>query len=385
MSEFREIVAALDAGWDRGEKMALATIVAVSGSTYRREGAKLLVYESGKMVGNVSGGCLEGDIAVVADEVMRDGTPRLASYDLTADDDLVWGLGLGCNGKVEVFVELVDLGLVEHLFLEPMRAAIDGERTVIMPVVIRGTEHVPSGTRKVWVPEADEHTLEWPGGFFNLQVEEWDRFARAMEAARLEGHSRRAVHATAEGDLDVFIEVLQPPIRLVVCGAGHDAIPVVVQAVGLGWRVVVTDKRDAFLTQDRFPGAAFLKASFADAGAQIPVDGRTAVLVMTHNYLNDRDLLRGLLTRHAPLPFYIGMLGPRARTEKILEDLAAEGLTPSADAQARLHGPVGLDLGSEGPEEIALAALAEILAVDRARSAGFLRERPGPIHASVTP
>lgn len=117
----------------------------------------------------------------------------------------------------------------------------------------------------------------------------------------------------------------------------------------------------------------------------MPIDGRTAVIVMTHNYLHDKDVLRGLLTRRGPLPFYLGMLGPRLRTEKILKELTAEGVEVPAEARARLFGPVGLDLGSETPEEIAVAAIAEILAVDQARGGGFLRDRSGAIHASIQP
>lgn len=375
MKELRDILDAIEAWTARGEPMALATIIGVRGSTYRREGARLLIARSGAMVGNISGGCLEGDVAVVADQVMGDGTPRLATYDLTADDDVVWGLGLGCNGAVDVFVEPLESATP---FLEMLRRTMDEEATAVVALAVRGTGTVATGSRLVLHPDGrTEGEVRDRGAA--------DRLLRAMDADLREGRSGRRSIPAQDGDLDVFIEVLRPPIRLVVCGAGHDAIPVVAQAVALGWRVLVVDKRDVFLTSERFPGAAFLKAPFGDAGGQIPIDAHTAVLVMTHNYLNDRDLLRGLLARPGPLPLYIGMLGPRVRTEKILTDLASEGVRPSSDAQARLHGPVGLDLGSEGPEEIALAALAEILAVDRARSAGFLRDRPGSIHAPVSP
>ncbi len=397
MKELRDIVAAIDAGWTRGEPMALATIVEVSGSTYRREGAHLLIHTGGRMVGNISGGCLEGDIAVVADEVMRSGVPRLATYDLTADDDLVWGLGLGCNGKVDVFVERIDSApgvppgqggiSVEHELLEPMRTALDAERAMAITIVLRGTDVVPAGTRVVWDPESpDGHqiTAAAPGGYFALHDEEQARLELAMEAALAGGGSRRTTLTTEGGPLDVFIEVLRPPIRLVVVGAGHDAIPVVTQGVALGWRVLVVDKREVYLKPERFPGATFLQLPFPEAGAQIPIDDRTAVVVMTHNYIYDRDVLRGLLTRPGAFPFYLGLLGPRARTEKILQDLAAEGVEPSPDARPRLYGPVGLDVGSEGPEEIAVAVSAEIIAVDRARSAGFLRDRPGSIHAPAS-
>ncbi len=375
MKELRDILDAVDAGTARGEQMALATIISVRGSTYRREGARLLVARSGAMVGNISGGCLEGDIAVVADQVMTDGTPRLATYDLSADDDVVWGLGLGCNGAVDVFVEPVEAA---SDFLRMLRHTMDEDATAAVALVVAGTAGVPTGSRLV--RHGDGRT---EGELRDHDA--GDRLTRALDAALGEGVSVRRSLPAGDGTLDIFIELLRPPIRLVVCGAGHDAIPVVAQATALGWRVVVADKRDAFLTEDRFPGATFLKSAFAEAGKQIPVDGRTAVLVMTHNYLNDRDVLRGLLTRSAPLPFYLGMLGPRLRTEKILKELATDGVTLSAEVEVRLYGPVGLDLGSEGPQEIALAALAEILAVDRARPAGFLRDRPGSIHAPVSP
>lgn len=371
MKELRDILQALEAGRARGEKMALATIVGVQGSTYRREGARLLVDAAGQMTGNISGGCLEGDVAVVADEVMRDGTPRLATYDLTADDDTVWGLGLGCNGAVDVLVEPVaSLGG----FLRDVRRALDEEATVALAVVVRGPAGVPPGTRLVMHADGrmEGEIAERPAQ---------DRLHRAMDAARREGRSRRRTIASVSGDLDVFIEVLRPPIRLVVAGAGHDAIPVVAQGVALGWRVVVLDKREVYLKPERFPGASFLRASFPEAAAQMPLDDRTAVVVMTHNYIHDKDVLRGLLTRPGTFPFYLGVLGPRARTEKMMKELAAEDVEPSPDLRTRLYGPVGLDVGSEGPEEIAVAVIAEIVAVDRGRTAGFLRDRPGSIHA----
>ena len=343
--------------------MALATIVGVRGSTYRRQGARLLLTRSQQMVGNISGGCLEGDVMVVADEVMTSGQARLVTYDLTADDDVVWGLGLGCNGAVDIFVEPVDPS-AEIFTL--YRKAIADERALAVVTVLSG-----AGRRlAVWADGARIGTL----GDATMD----DRAARAGTAAIQEGASRIFSLPGSAGAVQAFVEVLRPPIRLVVCGAGHDAVPVVQLAAQMGWRVVVVDSRERFLTRDRFPGARqFIKADPTSAPDRVPMDDRTYVVIMTHNYLHDRDLLRGFLRTGAG---YLGMLGPRIRTEKILDELRRDGVTMSDRDRGRIFGPLGLDIGGETPEEIALAIVGEIQAVESGRRGGFLRERKGPIH-----
>jgi xanthine/CO dehydrogenase XdhC/CoxF family maturation factor len=367
MKELGEILDAMERFAHAGEPMALATIVGVRGSTYRREGARLLLTRSQQMVGNISGGCLESDVMVVADEVMRTGRPRVVSYDLTADDDVVWGLGLGCNGAVDIFVEPVDptaevFGLYRRALAEEVPLA-----------VVTALDGARAGAR----------LAVWPDGVRvgSLGDPDLDRRAvRTAEAALQEGACRVHTLPSETGEVSCFVEAVRPPIRLVVCGAGHDAVPVVQLAASLGWRVVVVDSRERFLTPQRFPGARqFVRADPGDAGRQVPVDRRTYVVIMTHNYLHDRDLLRGFLATDAP---YIGVLGPRVRTEKILSDLRREGVRISDDDLARIYGPVGLDVGGETPEEIALAVVSEIQAVQAGRRAGFLRDRPGPIHQS---
>jgi xanthine/CO dehydrogenase XdhC/CoxF family maturation factor len=374
MKELTEIADALDAAVARGEAVALATIVGVRGSTYRREGAHLLVEASGRQTGNISGGCLEGDVAVVASEVLQQRQPRLVAYDLTADDDAVWGLGLGCNGAIDVFVEATG---PDDLIWKAVRAAQAEDVTVAVATVIEGAGAVAAGRRALFWGDGRRE-----GSLGNAGVDA--DVAEVAEAARRELRSRLHQVSSAAGALRVFVEVLHPPMRLVVCGAGHDAIPVVRLASQLGWRVLVVDRREAFLNHERFPGAAaFVRTEFTEAGKTVPTDEHTAVLVMTHNYMHDRNLLRAFLPTPAS---YIGMLGPRARTEKILRELQAEGIVISEQRLAQIFGPVGLDVGSEGPDEIALAAIGEILAVARGRAGGFLRARGGmSIHAPAAP
>jgi xanthine dehydrogenase accessory factor len=368
MKELADIITAVAEATAAGDRMALATIIGVRGSTYRRSGARLLITTADRQIGNISGGCLEGDVAIVAGEVLAAGTPRVMMYDLTADDDAVWGLGLGCNGAIEVFVEPTHAG---DPFWTAARACVEQDATVAVVTVVDGAPSAPAGRRLLyWADGRRQGTL----GVASL-----DDVAAGVAAAAV--HDLRArLHAveTTEGPVRLFVEALHPPYRLVVCGAGHDAIPVVRFASQLGWRVLVVDRREAFLTPERFPGAAaFVRTEFPDAGRVVPTDEHTYVLVMTHNYIHDRDLLQAFLPTAAA---YIGMLGPRARTDKILREIEAGGVAVPDDRRSRIYGPVGLDIGSDTPDEIALAALGEILAVARGRDGGFLRSRRGPIH-----
>src|SRR5205809_3488657 len=367
MRELTEILDAIDRFAAAREPMALATIVGVRGSTYRRQGARLLLTRSQQMVGNISGGCLEGDVMVVADEVMTSGQARLVTYDLTADDDVVWGLGLGCNGAVDIFVEPVDPSA--EIFTLYRRAIADGRAVAAVPVL---SGAAPGAGRRVavWADGARIGTLG--------EATRDDRAARAGTAGVEEGASGIFSLPGSAGAVQAFVEVLRAPIRLVVCGAGHDAVPVVQLAAQMGWRVVVVDSRERFLTRDRFPGARqFIKADPTSAPDRVPMDDRTYVVIMTHNYLHDRDLLHGFLRTGAG---YLGMLGPRIRTEKILDELRRDGVTMSDRDRGRIFGPLGLDIGGETPEEIARAIVGEIQAVESGRRGGFLRERKGPIH-----
>ncbi len=364
--ELMTILDAVETHGRLGRRMALATIVGVRGSTYRREGARLLVTEHQEMVGNISGGCLESDVMVVGEDVMTSGVPRLVTYDLTADDDVVWGLGLGCNGAVDVFVEPVEPS--SEVF-KVLRMAITQERTVSVLTVVGGAARL--GARMV--VHADGSRV---GTLGNPVFD--DRAARAAAASQREGTSRVQSLSSDVGDVRIFVEVNRPPIRLVICGAGHDAIPVVQFASALGWRVVVVDQRERFLTPQRFPSAPqFVHVDPAAAATQVPLDDRTYVVIMTHNFVHDRDLLRGFLRTDAR---YLGVLGPKIRTQKILDELHRDGGQITPRDLERIYAPLGLDIGSDGPEEIACAIIGEILAVESGRSAGFLRARAGSIH-----
>ena len=372
MSELTDVLQAIESLSARGQRLALATIVAVRGSTYRRPGARLLVPEEGELVGNISGGCLENDVADVAKIVMREGMARIVSFDLTADDDEVWGWGLGCNGAFELFVEPADKAAE---VAGALRMALEEERPICMVTVLDSTvTGVEQGDRMLVRPDGSTERSLGDGGL--------DAAAREAALELLE-RERSEIRELADG-VRAFVEVLEPPLRLLICGAGHDAAPLVRQAAALGWSPAVVDDRPEFLNHERFPEASsFLLVERPDAMAEVAaVDDRTFAIVMTHNFLRDKDYLRSLLA--SPVRF-IAMLGPAVRTERVFAELRAEGVAIGRDELQRIHAPAGLDLGAEGPDEIAAAICAEIVAVKRGREAGFLKDRAGPIHERHAP
>ncbi len=327
MSELSRILDAIEQHRVSGAPMALATIVATTGSTYRHAGARLFIPAEDEPIGNISGGCLEDDVARIGREVIRTTQPRLASFDLTADEDAVWGYGLGCNGSFEVFVEPTSGALAAAEALRHDRG--------LLTTVITG-------------PHAGTHRFQAD--------------APGFDAARL----------VEEDGERVLQEPILPPMRLIVGGAGHDAIPLVRQGAELGWRVTVADVRRALLDPERFPGAGdFCDADPDGAAAAMQPDARTAVVLMSHNYLRDIAYLGSFLGSEVA---YLGVLGPRGRTVQMLGELG------QSQALDRLYAPAGLDIGAEGPEEVARAIVAEILAVTRGRFGGPLRDRRRPIH-----
>lgn len=382
MDELQEVVAAaaeLDA---IGRPWALATIVSVAGSTYRRPGARLLVRDDNSWVGNLSGGCLEGEVLELGAESIDDGVLRRKVFDLTADEEAIWGWGLGCNGAMEVIVESAAATGRTHLDLldagrrsgQPFRLV-----TVIGPAdaPLVGSHHL----------ELDPATSDSPSPHGDWAVDGGSATGGVASADEGGGLSAAAVAAVRDQDrttvvevdgLELFVERVTPPQRLLVCGAGHDAVPLVARAASMGWEVVVVDDRTTFLTPERFPGASELvHAEPADAATATGADGRAAAVVMSHNFMRDADYLAAL----APVGLaYLGMLGPSQRLRRLVDHLATEDINITQEHLAPVHGPAGLDLGAEGPDEIALAIVAEVMAATRGRSAGHLRERSGPIH-----
>lgn len=356
MKHWHETSAILDRVSDlasRGVRTAIATVVRISGSAYRRPGAKLLVSEDGSTFGGVSGGCLETDVRAIGLEVMREGKPRLLHYETGSDEETLWGLGLGCEGAVDVFLQPAGDDAAGGMLRECFAAAapfavctpVDGDTAGRALVLAGGKVSGTTGAAEV------------------------DRTAAERAAQLLEtGESR----LDELGGRSVFVDVLRPPPALVIFGAGDDARPLAALAAQAGFEVTVVDHRRAFLTAERFPPPAHLLLRRTEDGLEgLALGRRHFAVVQTHALQHDREWFR--LLQPQPLA-YLGLLGPRTRKEHILRQLGA------ADSE-KLFAPVGLDLGADGPEQVAVSIVAEMLAVNAGREPSHLRAKRGGIHA----
>jgi xanthine dehydrogenase accessory factor len=372
-----------------GRRAALATVVDIVGSAYRRPGAKFLIEDQGGTLGSVSGGCLEADVREVAQAVVQTGRPSLRHYN-TGDEDVVWGLGLGCNGLVDVFVQPATEGPLAAL-AGGLRELFAGDAAVALATVVApaaGEDGQELGTvlaidcrdaGEPREPPADVH-----GSLGSLGSRELDRQV-VERAGGLVAAGRSGVHEIA--GRRVFLEVLPPPPHLLVCGGGDDARPLVAYAADVGFRVTVLDHRAGLLAAEWFPQALRrVVARPEDPELALPPPARTLAVVKTHSLAHDREWVRRLLAAGLP---YVGVLGPRGRTESILRDVelragAGEGRFAArhgASERERVFGPVGLDLGADGPRQVAISIVAELLAFTARREPRHLSARQEAIHA----
>jgi xanthine dehydrogenase accessory factor len=343
----------------RGEAAALAMVVRIRGSAYRREGTRMLVRQDGSYECALSGGCLEPAVADAAARVIATGEPLLVSYDLA--NDSVWGLGIGCSGAVDIRIERVEDDPITNEWLAMLER---GEEAVLVtPLSGVSGRMIVRGTREI------------VGGLSDAAIQQ---DARRQSIERLSGrypHSGAGHVRTAE----LFYEVTVRPPALTIFGAGHDAAPVAQLAWTLGCAVTVVDVRDAFLSAERFPGAALVHAHFSEFAHKVALHADSLVLVMNHHLARDRESLRFGLESNAR---YIGVLGPRSRYARLLAGLAKQGYTPEPGTLRHVRSPVGLSLGAETPAEIAVAILAEIVALRRGFEGGFLSGSAASLHVA---
>jgi xanthine/CO dehydrogenase XdhC/CoxF family maturation factor len=331
----------------KDDSLVLVTIIATEGSTYRKPGAMMLISRDQQFEGMISGGCLEGDLLHHAAEVFATGEPKFVTYDMHADEDLVWSLGLGCDGVIHLQLQRLDRENGSG-FLQQLEHSHAERRAVMLALSTSGSA-LPSATSFALLDAAGETAGD--GTLLALLQD-------VAQSAWPDWRYRR-VSTTNDGDLiEAILVNIPPPTRVLVCGAGPDAVPVAETLAGLDWEVVLVDHRPAFARPDRFPDkCTVLQARPERLAEAVDLDQIDAAVVMSHHLENDSVYLGQLAGRDM---HYIGCLGPRARGKRLKEMAACP--------ERQVFGPVGLDIGAELPESIALSLVAEIHAVLNRRS-----------------
>jgi len=368
MKEFKAIISEYNKIDFSKRKAALATVVKVQGSSYRSPGARMLITDDGKWVGSISGGCLEGDALRKARQVMTDKKPITVTYDTREESNQNLGIGLGCNGIIHVLIEPLD-NTDNRNTISLFESFASTKEPLALATIFNATTGI---AEKLLITSNNEMSI----GFTNTRIEEVVR--RDLLELFQSKKSEAKKYKSDENEVEVFIELIQPSISVILFGGGFDARPVNELAKNLGWNVMVTDECVAHIAPLFFPHADKLSLCHREfIDREFEITPYTACVLMSHNYEYDRDVLRKIINTESP---YIGILGPRKRFEKMIDEFNKAGIELTADDNHRIHSPIGLDIGAETPDEIAVSIIAEIQSKMANRSGGFLKYRTGPIH-----
>lgn len=362
MSELRKIVALWRAAKARQEEVCVATVVRVEGSSYRKPGARMLLTRGGQRAGTISGGCLEAEVAKKAWWLTENGA-SIQRYSSFFDDDSPAPYGLGCGGTVYI---LLERGTAAHAVLDALEASLAAR----IPFVIITDTNTPATLRVQSVKG---------GVLFSRQGEAAES---AMESAAAQALQQQRSCYVDTREASLFVEYLAPPVALTIFGAGDDARPLAEFAHSIGWHVTVADGRSHLARAERFPSAdcvTVLDYNHPDPLIALPSGIEDAAVLLTHSYEQDRALLRDLLPRDLS---YLGVLGPRQRTMRLVREISASLGIPQEACIARLHAPVGFDIGAHTPESIALSIVTEIFAVLHGRE-GLPLNRASHLHDSI--
>jgi xanthine/CO dehydrogenase XdhC/CoxF family maturation factor len=372
MKEIREIINAYNKARINEKKLALATLVHLNGSSYRRPGARMIVDEEGQLTGAISGGCLEGDALRKAVFCIHTQKPKFVIYDTSDEEDATIGIQLGCSGIIQVLFEPID----ENDPLNPielLKKAIQKRQNTVLV-----TLYAPKIKKGDIV--GTSMLLEESGEFHNNSSFPFvpETLLQDIKETLTVKKSSFKSYQHNDNTFNAFLSFISPPISLVIVGAGNDAIPLQSIAETLGWEVTIVDGRHTYAKIERFSSACQIIVSKPEKVLQqIPIDEKTVFVLMTHNYNYDYAILKALLGKNIP---YIGALGPKKKLDNMINDLKAENIILNEKQKNILYGPVGLEIGAETPAEIALSITAEIMSVMNNKKGGSLRNLLTEIH-----
>ncbi len=367
MKELKDIIRAYDKAILQNKQTVLATVVRVDGSSYRRPGARMLVTDDGKITGAISGGCLEGDALQKALFAMVTGENKLITYDSTGEDDIQFGLHLGCNGVVHILFEPIKKEDPQNP-VELLRMISDGGEEAVV-VTIFSRKKIQPGTRMLYMKEQ----------FISSLPEDLQESLYEPVKSSCAGKSPHFLDIIFENTgCTAFIEYIDRPVSVVIAGAGNDVQPLVEIAVMLGWSVTVVDGRYNYALPGRFPKAVkVLYSKPSEILSRIKTDHQTVFLLMSHNYNYDLGFLAQITEREFG---YIGLLGPAQKRERMLSDLKDQGIQLNEEQLSKIHGPAGLDIGAENSTEIAVSIISEVKAFLSGRSGSSLKLKKDTIH-----
>ena len=365
MKEIKAIIEAYHKIDFTKNKAALATVVRVEGSSYRRTGARMLITDSGEWIGGISGGCLEGDALKRAKFAMAQNKATVVTYDTTDDDPYQIGVGLGCNGIIDVLLTPINSQNTHNQVIILQQCIESREPNVVITVV-----KLKGNFKDVQLGQAIKYDGETD---FPLNYLHKDLNSNIKNCLKSE-KSESKIYQCQEGEIQLFIEVIIPSTHLVIYGGNYDIYPMVKLAKEIGWRVsVVCNPLKVHKSLFEMADAVVEK----DKTEEIKIDPYTVSLLMAHDYETDFKNMRNLLKTNIK---YIGMLGPKKRTDKMFLKLLEEGNPVSDKNLARIATPVGLDIGATNPEEIAISIIAEIKTFFTGRTGQRLKFREGAIY-----
>ncbi|MEO8764774.1 MAG: XdhC family protein [Ginsengibacter sp.] len=373
MKELREIIKAYDASVKAGKRSALATVVHLDGSSYRRPGARMLVTDDGEMTGIISGGCLEGDALRKAMLVLSQQQSKLVTYDSSNEEDAIIGMQLGCEGIIQVLFEPLN----PNNFYNPVellrKAVLLRQKSVLVTLYLLEDKRNEQPGTCLLLEENGIISGIIPYPEIQVIGMEDVHYAMQQQKSLFKKYELKNFSVTA------FFEFLLPAISLVVIGAGNDAIPMMQIADTLGWDIRVADGRSTHAKTQRFTSACQVLVTRPEkVFEQIPVDDQTVFVMMTHNYNYDLAMLKELLMRKVR---YIGLLGPKKKLDRMLHELCDCGIELTDGQLNTIYGPAGLEIGAETAEEIALSIIAEIKAILSGSPGGSLRNKQDVIHS----
>ena len=372
MTEIESILQAFDKATEAGKKIALATVVHVDGSSYRRPGARMLITEEGQLTGSISGGCLEGDALRKALLAIHSSKTMLVTYDTSDEDDAKFGLGLGCNGIIQVLIEPLQ-GLNGLHVIDLLRKANDSRQKAAIVTLFSLQDKKGPQPGTCFLLNENGECLG------NIPFLQKEAVMKEGEHVITKQKSSFKNYQVNNQEIIAFTEIILPPLSLVIIGAGNDVIPLVKIADIMGWQTTVVDGRPMYADKNRFstPSCQVLHSKAENVLQHITIDNRTVFVLMSHNYNYDLAMLKALLEKQI---VYVGILGPKKKLNMMIEELEETGIILTPQQRDIIHGPVGLNIGAETAEEIAVSIVAEIKSVLTSNIPESLRTREDTIH-----